>query len=86
VIDWIADTSGPVLLLPQGIVFATLSELVFRRPDQSEVRFELAGADSITAMGAHYAAVYVGSTSAAVYALRTDPGREDLFLLPGTTP
>jgi hypothetical protein len=83
VVDWIADTAGPVLLLPQGILFATSSELVFRRPDRSEVRFELTGAESIMAMGPHFAAIHAGN---AIYALRTDPGRESLFLLPGTTP
>jgi hypothetical protein len=83
VIDWIADTTGPVLLLPQGVLFATSSELVFRRPDRSEVRFELTGAESIMAMGPHFAAIHAGN---AIYALRTDPGRESFFLLPGTTP
>jgi hypothetical protein len=83
VVDWIADTSGPVLILTQGVLLATSSELVFRRPDRSEVRFELADAESLTAMGPHYAGIRTGD---AVYALRTDPGRESLFLLPGTTP
>ena len=86
VADWIADTTGPVLLLEEGALFATPDQLVLRHRDGSEVRFELTGAESIIAMGPHYAAIYVGRTRDAVYALRTDPGRETLFLLPGNTP
>jgi len=81
-IDSIPDASGPVLLLPIGVVFATKDEIVLRQ-GQSEVRFELAGAESIAAMGPHYAAIRAGG---AIYALRTDPGREGLYRLPGSVP
>jgi len=83
VVDWIADTSGPVLLLKDGVLFATHDELVLRRRDASESRFELAGATSIAAMGAKYAAIQSGNVT---YALRTEPERERLYLLPGTAP
>lgn len=83
VADWIADTSGPVLLLEDGVLFATSHELVLRHRDGSEVRFELIGAESIAAMGTNYAAI---RTRAMTYALRTGPGRESLYLLPGTPP
>jgi hypothetical protein len=83
VVDSIGDATGPVLLLAEGIMFATSGELVLRRPDGTEMRFELAGAQSITAMGPHYAAIRAGD---AIYALRTDLGREGLFLLPGSVP
>ncbi len=86
VIDWIADTSGPVLLLPEGVLFASGDQLVLRHRDASEVRFELSGAETITAMGPHYAAIDVGLASGAMYALRTQSGREQLFLLPGNAP
>ena len=82
VVDSIPDASGPVLLLPKGVVFATKDEIVLRQ-DDSEVRFELAGAESITAMGPHYAAIRAGN---AIYTLRIDSGREGLFLLPGNIP
>ena len=82
VVDSIPDASGPVLLLPKGVVFATTEEIVLRQ-DASEVRFELAEAQSITAMGPGYAAIRTGD---AIYALRTEPGRESLFLLPGNKP
>jgi len=81
VVDSVPDASGPVLLLPKGVIFATKDEIVLRRGD-SEVRFELADAHSITAMGPHYAVIHAGD---AVYALRTEPGRENLYLLPGNT-
>jgi hypothetical protein len=83
VVDSIAEATGPVLLLAEGVMFATSGELVLRRSDGTEVRFELAGAENITAMGPHYAAIRAGD---AVYALRTDFGREGLFLLPGNAP
>jgi hypothetical protein len=79
VIDWIVSTAGPVLLLVEGVLFATDTEVVLRRPDWSEVRFDLTSAVSITAMGPHYAAIHAGN---ATYALRTESGRESLFLLP----
>ena len=82
VVDSIPDASGPVLLLPNGVVFASKDEIVLRQND-IEVRFELADAQSITAMGPHYAAI---RTDGAIYALRIDSGRESLFLLPGNIP
>ncbi len=82
VLDSIPDASGPVLLLPKGVIFATQDEIVLRQ-DDSEVRFELADAQSITVMGPHYAAISAGG---AIYALRTEPGRASLFLLPGNAP
>jgi len=83
IVDGITATAGPVLLLAEGILYATPDELVLRHPDASEVRFELAGAQSITALGPRYAAIRAGD---ATYALRTEPGSEKLFLLPGTSP
>ena len=83
VVDWIADTSGPVVLLEAGVLFATPEELVLRRRDASEFRFGLTGAESIAAMGTNYAAIQSDNVT---YALRTEPGRESLYLLPGTAP
>ena len=87
VADWIADTPGPVLLLSEGVLFATSDELVLRHSGGSEVRFDSAGTESIAAMGPHYTAIHVSNDAGgAVYALRTEPGHESLFLLPGNTP
>ena len=77
------DWEGPVLLLKESVLFATADELVLRHLDGSEIRFDLTGAESISSMDPHYAAIRVGD---ATYALRMDPGREQLFLLPGSTP
>ncbi len=81
-IDSISDATGPVLLLPKAVVFATEDQIVLRQDDR-EVRFELADAQSITAMGPRYIAIRAGG---AIYTLRIDPGRESLFLLPGIAP
>lgn len=78
VIDWIADTAGPVLLLADGVLFTMPDEIVLRR-DASEVRLEFTGAESLAAIGPHYAAIRAGDST---YALRTESGRESLFLLP----
>ena len=87
VVDSVADATGPVMLLPDGVLFATADEIVVRHSDGTQARFELAGAGSIDAMGPHYAAVHMGSAiGGAIYVLRTEIGRESLFLLPGTTP
>jgi hypothetical protein len=83
VIDSIADASGSVLLLREGVLFASGDQLVLRHRDASEVRFELSGAESITAMGPRYAVIRAGG---AMYALRTETGRDQLFLLPGNAP
>jgi hypothetical protein len=82
--DW--ETSGPVLLLKEGVLFATADQLVLRHRDASETRFELIGAESITAIasiGPHYAAI---RTTTMTFALRLDKGHEQLFVLPGSTP
>ena len=80
-VDSIPEASGAVLLLSDGIVVSANDEVVLRR-DGHETRFELAGVQGITAMGPHYVAIQAGD---ALYALRIEPGRESLFLLPGTT-
>ena len=77
------DSNRPRLLLPEGVVFATEEEIILRRRDGTESRFELANAEAITRMGEHYAAIVAGHT---IYALRTDAGREQLYQLPGNAP
>jgi len=81
--DWAGLTNGPVLLLKEDVLFATADELVLRHPDASESRFELTGAESITSMGPHYAAIRAGDLT---FALRLDLGHEQLFLLPASIP
>jgi hypothetical protein len=81
--DWTGVTNGPFLLLKEGVLFATADELVLRRPDTSDMRFELTGAESISAMGPHYAAIRSGAVT---FALLLDAGHEQLFVLPGNAP
>ena len=81
-IDSIANTAGPVLLLSEGVLFATGDAVVLRRSDGSEIRFDLAAAEAITQMGPNYTAARAGN---ATYAVRIDPGREQLFLLPAAS-
>jgi hypothetical protein len=81
--DWAGVTNGPVLLLKEGVLFATADELVLRHRDFSETRFDVAGAETITSMGSHYAAIRSGAVT---FTLRLDPGHEQLFQLPGSAP
>jgi len=79
VADSLPEARGPVLLLSKGVVFATKDEIILRQ-DNSEVRFELTDAQSITAMGPRYAVIHAGEE---VYALRIEAGCEALYRLPG---
>jgi len=83
VADSIGGATGPVMLLPDGVLFATAGEIVLRHSDSTEVRFELKDAETIDAMGPHYAVIHADG---AIYAFRTDSGQEGVFMLPGTRP
>ncbi len=79
-LDSLPDGAGPVLLLPDLIVFvAANGDLAVRRTDATELRFAAAGVEALFAMGAGYLEARAGDT---VYALRTGAGREQLFVLP----
>lgn len=73
--------SGTVsaLLIDGVTVYALSDSVVLRRTDGTEVSFPVSGATSLSQLSENYAQV---STSNAVYALRTDLGREQLSLLP----
>jgi hypothetical protein len=73
------DDTGPVLLTGSGIVFANRDQITVRRPDGSAVSFPLTGAQAIFQLGERYVQARAGGVD---YALRIDPGREQLFLLP----
>jgi len=81
--DWTGVTNGPVLLLKEGVLFATTDELILRHRDATELRFEFAGAETITPTGPHYAAIRSGAVT---FLLRLDAGHEQLFMLPGNAP
>jgi len=81
--DWAGVTNGPVLLLKEGVLFATADELLLRHRDGSVLTFELTDAESITSLGPHYAAIRALDRT---FVLRLEPEHEQLFLLPGSTP
>lgn len=83
ILDSLPPGVRAVLLLPSGEVYATAHAVVLRRADASETAFPLTGAASFTAMAPDYVEV---RTAAAIFALRTTPGREQLFQLPEPRP
>jgi hypothetical protein len=73
------EATGPVMLLDRAVLFATDEEVILRQPDASQIRFAAAGANSFVAMGDGYVQIRTRDSN---YALRTEAGRERLFLLP----
>ncbi len=78
------ETTAALLLdsggsLDSGVLYATPSELIIRRPDQSLQIFSISGVTSLSYLGQNYVQVH---TRDANYALRIDPGHERAFLLP----
>jgi hypothetical protein len=67
-------TTGPVLLIPGGVIYATDSEIVV-----GNVQFPLAGVTAFSQMSSRYVQVRAGGID---YALRIQQGREVLFQLP----
>jgi hypothetical protein len=79
VVAAVPEARGPVMLLDQAILFATPDEVVLRRADASERRFQVAGAERFIAMGDGYVQIKAGVSN---YALRVAAGRETHFQLP----
>ena len=75
--------SGPVMLLQHGVIFASSDEVILRRADGTESRFDIADAESFFPLGEGYAGVRAGNST---WAIRIEPGREQAFLLPGVAP
>ena len=73
------DDTQLVMLIRDGVLFANRETLTLQRADGTELKFGLSGPRSAYALGDGYVEIRgtVGN-----YALRTDPGRERLFLLP----
>ena len=68
-----------VLLIPNGVVYATSGALVFRKSDGSELIFPASGVTALFALGDGYVEARAGDI---LYTLRTIAGREQLFQLP----
>lgn len=83
-LDSLRAASGPVLLTAAGTVYTDSGDVVLRRRDGSELRFPIAGVQSILAMslsskGANYVQI---RSARASYVLRIDFGSERIFQLP----
>lgn len=89
---WIVNSTGQpldslprdvtaALLLDSGLLYATPSDLILRRPDRSEQSFGVAGVRELSWLGSGYVQIRTAAVNA-TYALRVDPGREKIFLLP----
>jgi hypothetical protein len=75
VLSSLPRSTGPVMLIAGGLVYATDSEIVIRK-----LRIPLAGVTSFSQMSGGYLQVRAGGVD---YSLRIDEGREMLFQLPG---
>jgi len=75
VVDSLPRSTGPVSLIPGGVVYATREEIVIR-----DLRIPLDRVTGFSQMSAAYLQVRAGGVD---YALRVEKGRETLFQLPG---
>jgi hypothetical protein len=73
--DSVGPSTGPVMLITDGVVYATREEIVVRG-----ARIRLSGVTSFSQMSGAYLQVRAKGVD---YALRTEKGRETLFQLPG---
>jgi hypothetical protein len=71
------------MLLQHGLIFASSDEVILRRADGAEIRFDIADAETFFPLGEGYAGVRVGDS---IWAIRIEPGREQAFLLPRAAP
>ena len=69
-----------VMLLEGGVLWGTSGELILTRPDGDRVEFPLPGARAFFNAGKGYLEVVAAE---GLWILRTDPGSEQLALLPG---
>jgi hypothetical protein len=75
VMESLPRSTGPVMLIPGAVVYATREEIVIR-----EVRMALPLVTGFSRMSEGYLQVRAGGVN---YALRVEKGRETLFQLPG---
>ena len=68
---------GPVILLDDGVLFATGDGLVLRRDNATEIRFAIGRVQTLSWLGGNY-------VQASDWAIRVDAGHEAMFLLPGS--
>jgi hypothetical protein len=79
ILDSLPPGASAVLLIANGVVYATSGALILRKTDGSELSFPARGVTALFALGDGYVEA---SAAGVLYALRTVAGREQLFLLP----
>jgi hypothetical protein len=83
-IDFAPDDAFPtatVMGLNDGSIVAAADHIALVRHDGSELHFAVAGVQRFFAMGKGYVQAV---TDRGMWILRVEPGREQIFLLPGT--
>lgn len=78
--DWYVGEANAAILVDQRILLATAEQVRLVRPDGTETDFPVAGVTSFVRMSDSYVELI---TPHGMWALRIEPGREELFLLPG---
>lgn len=72
-----------VTLIDGGVLVSTSDELILARPDGQQITFPLSGAQSFHNAGQGYIEIVAAD---GLWILRTDPGSEQLSMLPGAPP
>lgn len=75
-----SGATGPVLLFAAGSLYAGDDAVVLRRPDGTTISFPTSGVEALYSMSPDWVEAVAGNT---LYAIRTTPGREALYGLPG---
>jgi len=78
-----ALTTGTAMPIADGAVIGTADHIALVRRDGSELDFAVAGVRRFFAMGEGYVEAVADS---GMWVLRVQPGREQIFLLPGISP
>lgn len=87
-LEWIdfapdeAVSTGTVIGLVDGSITATADHIALVRSNGTELDFDVADVQQFFAMGKGYVQVV---TDTGMWILRIEPGREQIFLLPGTS-
>jgi hypothetical protein len=78
-----AVSTGTVMQLEDGSIVAAADHIAVVRRDGTELDFAVAGVRQFFAMGKGYVQAV---TDTGMWILRVEPGREQIFLLPGISP
>lgn len=74
--------AAAVMFIHAGLVYTVPDRVILKRDDGTELWFPVPGAVSLSAISERYLQVVTGSNA---YALRIDPGHEQLSLLPDSS-